>query len=348
MVLASYFLCYHFPPFQVTAMIDRTLRHLTGGGVIWDNHSCVPLRLDKLSFLQELRRVREAGISVVSLNISFGHHDSRSAISMVSAFRAWLQARSEEFVLIRNTADIEKVQATDRLGICFDMEGMDALDGNVDLVHAFYDLGVRWMLATYNIPNAAGGGCLGEDKGLTDFGRRVISEMNHAGMVVCATHCGYRTAREMIDASSTPVIFSHSNPRGRWDHPRNIPDGLMRECAARGGVIGINGFGPFLGDNDASTTTFVTHVEYAIEQVGDDHVGIGLDYVFDPADLDDFIAADPTTFPPHLYSRGPKMVEPWRLPEIGRALATRGHSEVTLRKVFGGNHLRIARSVWRG
>jgi membrane dipeptidase len=315
--------------------------------LIWDNHACMPLRPEDVSFLAQLERVHDAGVDVMTLNIAYGDEGSESAFRMLCTFRTWVEERPEKFVLVASAADIEAAYASKRLGLCFDIEGMDALDDDIRLVRIFYDLGVRWMLATYNRSNRAGGGCIGEDHGLTEYGRQVISEMNAVGMVVCGTHCGYRTAREMIDASAEPVIFSHSNPRGLWNHPRNIPDELMKACAARGGVIGITGFGPFLGANDAGTATFVAHVEYALDLVGEDHVGIGLDYVFDREELDRAIGADSETFPPEFYSQGAAMVEPWRLPEIGRALAERGHSTVTLRKLLGGNHVRIAREVWR-
>src|SRR3546814_13519900 len=83
------------------------------------------------------------------------------------------------------------------------------------------------MLLAYNKANPASGGCLDEDAGgLTDFGRRAIAVMNEVGMVVCGSHSSYRAAREAIDLSRTPVIFSHSNPRAVYDHPRNIPDDL--------------------------------------------------------------------------------------------------------------------------
>lgn len=315
--------------------------------LIWDNHACMPLRADDVSCLAQLERVHDAGVDVTTLNVAFGDQGSRSALRMLSAFRAWLEGQPHQYMLVARATDIDEAHASKRLGVCFDIEGMDALDGDIGLVRIFYNLGVRWMLATYNRSNRAGGGCIGEDHGLTDYGRQVIAEMNAVGMVVCGTHCGYRTAREMIDASADPIIFSHSNPRGLWNHPRNIPDELMKACAARGGVIGITGFGPFLGANDASTATFVAHVEYALDLVGEDHVGIALDYVFDRDELDRLIAADPDTFPPECYSQGAAMVEPWRLPEIARALAERGHSMVTLSKVLGGNHVRIAREVWR-
>jgi membrane dipeptidase len=333
--------CLVFP------MNNSTLKALTGGGIVWDNHACMPLRPNDLTFMPQLAKVRSAGVDVITLNIAFGGHNGRSAQSMLTAFRAWIDARPDEYQLICDVQSIESAADSGRLGICFDIEGMDALEGDLGRVRALYDQGVRWMLATYNRSNVAGGGCLSSDDGLTDFGCRVIREMNEVGMVVCGSHCGYRTAREMIDMSAYPIIFSHSNPRALWNHPRNIPDDLMTACASRGGVIGINGFGPFLGPNDASTATYVGHLEYALDLVGEDHVGIALDYVFDRSELDRFIATDPEMFPPEFYSQGAHMVEPWRLPEIARKLAARGHSATTLQKLFGGNHFRIAGQVWR-
>lgn len=327
---------------------DRPLNRLIGDGVVWDNHACMPLRPNDDSFMEQLDLVRSAGVNLVTLNVAYGGNgNSQSALAMLRAFHDFALARPDDFVLVCSVQDIEAASSTGRLGLCFDIEGMDALDGSLDNVERFYLLGVRWMLATYNRTNAAGGGCLGDDRGLTPFGRSVVARMNEVGMVCCGTHCGYRTAREIIDASASPVIFSHSNPRAVWDHPRNIPDDLMMACAARSGVIGINGFGPFLGQNDASTETFVRHVEYALDLVGDDHVGIALDYVFDRDEFDQLVATDPATFPPAYYAGGAQMVEPWRLPEIARLLLARGHSAETLGKLFGGNHLRIAREVWR-
>ena len=104
-------------------------------------------------------------------------------------------------------------------------------------------------LVAYNSNNLAGGGCQDDDCGLTSFGRRIIDEMADCGMIVCCSHAGYRTAREVIDCSANPVIFSHSNPRALRDHARKIPDALMRSCAARGWVIGINGIDLFLDEN---------------------------------------------------------------------------------------------------
>jgi len=229
---------------------------------------------------------------------------------------------------------------------------MNALGGQVDLVRLYYDLGVRWMLIAYNRANGAGGGCLDEpDRGLTAFGREVIGEMNRVGMVLCCSHAGYRTARQAIDASAHPVIFSHSNPRAVWNHPRNVPDDLMRACAARGGVIGLNGVGQFLSRDGRLTDAFVRHVEHALGVVGEDHVGIGLDHAVDPLEIDDLQAGHPAYFPSEIAPRGAvgrsATIEPWRLPEITRALKARGYAPTMLAKLFGENLVRITDQVWR-
>ena len=117
-------------------------------------------------------------------------------------------------------------------------------------VEHFYNLGVRTMLPTYNHANAAGCGCLdATDAGLTAWGRRLVAEMNSAGMVPDGSHCSVRTGLDLCETSTKPVIYSHSCMRSVWDHPRNITDDQARACADTGGVIGINGVGIFLGVN---------------------------------------------------------------------------------------------------
>jgi membrane dipeptidase len=325
------------------------LQRLSDGGLVWDNHLCMPLRPSDPSFLSQLERCREAGIDIVTLNVGYGRTSIEPHIRMLSLFRDWIAEHPQLCRLVLSTSDAKAAKAAGQLGVCFDIEGMTAVADQVDLVRIYYDLGVRWMLIAYNKNNAAGGGCLDVDSGLTSFGRKIIEKMNAVGMVLCCTHAGDRTAREAIDASSSPVIFSHSNPRAVFDHPRNIPDDVMRACAARGGVIGLNGLGIFLGKNDASIGTMVRHLEYALDLVGENHVGIGTDYAFDQDGTAQAVAANPEAFPPGLFSTedGVAMLAPWQLPELAQALERRGHSTETLGKLFGGNLMRIAGQVWR-
>jgi membrane dipeptidase len=219
------------------------------------------------------------------------------------------------------------------------------------MIQTYYDLGVRTMLIAYNEPNRAGGGCHGDPEiGLTAFGKAVVREMNQAGMMVDATHCSRRTTFDLFELSAAPVIFSHSVPAGVKKHPRNVDDEQMLACAKTGGVIGINGVGIFLGANDASTESLVRAIDYAVQLVGPEHVGLGLDFVFDRAELSAFIEASATTFPSgYGYTEnGPvQFVSPAQLSEVTSSLIGRGYPKGAIEGILGGNFSRVASQVWR-
>src|SRR3546814_1844183 len=97
--------------------------------------------------------------------------------------------------------------------------------------------------------------------------------------------------------------------------PIYIPDDLMRACAVRGGVVGITGVGMFLGHNDHRTETFADHVDYAVQLIGEDHVGIALDYVFDHSELEDYVKSAPDLFPTDFGEARMTLIEPGRSEE---------------------------------
>lgn len=316
--------------------------------LVWDNHVCLPLRLDDESFLPQLERHRRAGATMVSINAGFGATSFAAVRAMLHAFRAWFAARPERFLLVETPADVEGAATSGRLGIGFDLEGGDALQGDATRVAELARLGVRWMSIAYNRNNALGGGCQDEDGGLTPFGIEVLAALERHGVVACCSHTGPRTTFEVLERATRPVIFSHSNARACWDHPRNVGDDAIRRCAATGGVVGINGIGIFLGRNDATVDAVVGHVEHVVELVGPAHVGLGLDYIYDRAELDAYVAAHPELYPPAQgYAAGIAMLEPERLPALAERLLARGLSEVDVRAILGGNWLRVAREVAR-
>jgi membrane dipeptidase len=269
----------------------KTALDIIQGCLVWDNHGCMPLRPLDTSFLPQLARCRAAGFDHISLNVGFGDDSIEQHLRMIASFRHWLGQRASDYTLERTVDDIESARNSGKLAVSFDIEGANAVADQISLVQLYYDLGVRWMLLAYNRNSAAAGGCQDDDCGLTDFGRRLIDEMTRVGMVVCCSHLGSRSAQEVLEYAPGPVIFSHSNPSAVRPHPRNISDALMRACAAKGGVVGINGVGPFLGDNDTRSDTFVRHVDYAVQMIGPQHVALGLDHVFDQAEVDAGMAA---------------------------------------------------------
>jgi membrane dipeptidase len=322
---------------------------LLRSSLVWDNHGCMPVaRPHDTTFLPQLERYRAAGVSAVMLNVGFGDMGIEEHVRTLASLRHWIKARPDEYLLLCSADDVERAHATGRLAVGFDIEGANAVADQPSLVSLYYDLGVRWMLLAYNTNNRVGGGCQDEDQGLTSFGREVIAEMERVGMQVCCSHTGHRTVRDVFEVATRPVIFSHSNPSAVYPHPRNIPDDLIRACAATGGVVGINGIGSFLGKNDNSSETFARHVDHVAQLVGAQHVALGLDYVFDTQELDDYLSKMAHTFPAELgYEKGVRMVAPEQLEAIVLALQRLGYRDADLRAVLGGNLMRLARTVWK-
>jgi membrane dipeptidase len=315
--------------------------------LVWDNHACLPL--DKArAFLPEIRRFARAGVDVLGINIGDADVSLERQLRMAADVRDFIDAHPGEFVLALTVADIERAKAHGRLAVFFDVEGGYAMGDQLSVLQRYADLGVRWMLLVYNKRNLIGSGVHDEiDEGLTEFGRQVVAELDRVGIIKCCSHTGYRTAREVLEHSTKPVIFSHSNPRALKDHPRNIPDELIRLCAKTGGVVCINGVGIFLGDNDVRTQTFADHIDYVASLVGVDHVGLGLDYMFDMAGVEETLAKNADMWPAAWgYKPGIKLFAPEQLPELTETLLDRGHSEGNIEKILGGNMLRVAEEVW--
>ncbi|PUE47331.1 dipeptidase [Limnohabitans sp. 2KL-51] len=325
-----------------------TARKLIDAVPVWDHHACFPLRPNDPAFLPQLARHKAAGFDAITVNIGFGEQGPEEHLRMIAALRHWLMARPKEYLLLLQADDIERARSTGRLAVGFDIEGANAVGDQLSLIQLYYDLGVRWMLMAYNTSNRAGGGCQDEDGGLTSFGRAMVKEMERVGMLLCLSHTGHRTVREVLAMATQPLIFSHSNCAALHPHPRNIPDELIRACAATGGVVGINGVGIFLGKNDISSETYARHVDHVVQLVGPAHVSIALDYVFDLRELEEHVEKMKGTFPPGLgYELGARFVPPEQLEEIVVTLQCWGYSDADLTALLGGNLLRLAKQVWK-
>jgi membrane dipeptidase len=316
--------------------------------VVWDNHACMPLRADD-AFLPQLERCRRSGVTVVTLNIGLDLTSFDQNVRVLAHFRQFVQRHADRYLLVQSLADVHEARRSGRLGVCFNLEGTRALGDQLSMVEFFHSLGVKWMLMAYNRNNSVGGGCQDEDSGLTAFGRDVLDEMQRVGMVPCCSHSGWRTARQVMDHVDGPVIFSHSNCYALHAHPRNIPDELIKACAATGGVVGINGVGPFLGiDGDGPVAAMARHIDHVVQLVGPDHVGLALDYVFDMQELQDYFTAHPEAFPPEEgYGESFQFVPPEQIPPLIDLMSDRGYPPEAIRKIIGGNHLRVAAAAWR-
>jgi membrane dipeptidase len=225
-------------------------------------------------------------------------------------------------------------------------------------VRIFYQLGIRMMHLTYQRRNMIGDGC-GEktDAGLSDFGEAAIAEMNRVGVIPDCAHSGWQTSLEAARVSTKPVVASHSVCGAIYPHIRSKPDEVIKAIADSGGYIGICCIPRFLrGDGDVSV--LLNHVDHVIRKFGSDHVAIGTDVAYQPQDASRERAKVPSRgkrrtefrslWPADDYQTSQQASDSlawtnWPLFTVG--LLQRGHSEDVIRKVIGGNVMRVAKST---
>ncbi|MBV8182218.1 MAG: membrane dipeptidase [Mycobacterium sp.] len=314
--------------------------------LLWDQHTCLPLRTD--TDVDPLTRYQQRAGAFVSVNAGYSPHSFTDVMVLLRHYRAAVAAHPD-LELAATFDDVEAITRGGGIAVVFDLEDSHPLDDNLDNLAALANLGVRTLLPTYNHANRAGSGCLDSaDGGLTGWGRAVVVEMNDVGIVPDGTHCSARTGLDMCEVSTGPVIYSHSCMRAVWDHPRNITDDQARACAATGGVIGITGVGIFLGPNTPTLDAMTRHLEYAVDLVGIEHVGVSTDFSFDYADVVDEITRNAHLFDDSYTRWGPiQWMPPETLLMLGEHLSQQGWTSSDVDAVLSGNFSRVAQRVWR-
>jgi membrane dipeptidase len=223
-------------------------------------------------------------------------------------------------------------------------------------IRLFFQLGIRMMHVTYNRRNVLGDGCAEPaNAGLSDLGRAAIAEMNRCGVIVDVAHSGWRTSLEAAKASAKPMVASHSGAAAVYRHIRSKPDEVIRAIADTGGFVGVFSVASFLGPR-GDLKAMLDHIEYLVKRFGGDHVAIGTDLAYIPerADLEyrkmdrrpkartRYEAFWPagaldSSFHPSLAWTN------WPMFTVG--MVQRGISDDDIRKILGGNVMRVARAV---
>ncbi len=329
-------------------MISADARDLHADALVWDMTQPIitPGEPERKAVLFD--RIAGAGCDVVSITLAIDGMDLRAACQQLVEQRRFVAGRDERRVVVESVADIARAREEGRLAVGLHFQGTAPFEDNLDWVQLFYRLGVRHALMAYNEANRVGCGChVEEDTGLTDFGRALIAEMNRVGMIVDCAHTGYRTTMETFEASQAPAIVSHTNVRALCDHPRCVWDDQIIACARQGGVLGMTCLSGFLGGEGSTPARIVDHIDHVVQLVGPAHVGLGLDYVYDIATFNAFVARMPDKYPPGGGYTDMAQLELEEVPGITEELLRRGYAEKDVRGILGENWLRVCGEVWK-
>lgn len=271
----------------------------------------------------------------------------------------WCDLAHQDFVVpCLRVSDIQRAHDEGKVALVASMEGAAMIEHDVDRIDLLFGFGVRALGITYSESNALGNG-LKEDRdgGLTKFGKRAVERMNKVGMLIDCSHCGDQTTLDTIEWSEKPILLSHIGARALWDSNRLAPDEVLEACAAKGGVIGVEAAPHTTITRDHPVhdlDAFMAHFEYIARLVGIDHVGFGPDTLYgDHVGLHGVYSAalslkeskGTADFPRVGYVKG--LENPTEgSKNIVRWLVKHGYSDEDIRKVMGGNALRLLAQVW--
>ncbi len=308
-------------------------------------------------------------------------HFARHTLDLIDSVYEQAARHPDRMVMAFSVDDIERAHREHKLAALLGIEGGHSIENDIRLLRDFYRLGVRYMTLSWSNTNefADSSGDIKDSKithhnGLTDDGKKIVLEMNRLGMLVDISHVADKTFFDVMEVSKAPVIASHSSARALTEHPRNMTDDMLRAVAKNGGVVQINFYNAFIDENyrkaaeaqaasrDAAVkdnaekikasgktltyldndrverewaakiprpplSSLIDHIDHVAKIAGIDHVGLGSD--FDgvsgatPQGIDS--AAD--------------------LPKITQALLDRGYSPNDIKKILGGNLLRVFREA---
>jgi membrane dipeptidase len=310
-------------------------------------------------------------------------HFARHTLDLIDAVYEQAARHPDRMMMAFSVDDIERAHKQKKLAALMGIEGGHSIENDVHVLRDFYRLGIRYMTLSWSNTNewADSSGDVNNPKiehhnGLTDGGKQIVLEMNRLGMLVDISHVADKTFYDAIATTKAPVIASHSSARALTNHPRNMTDDMLRAVAKNGGVVQVNFYNAFIDENyrkaaeaqskdrkaavkadrekraaAGETPTYldadrierewanriprpplkslIDHIDHIAKVAGVDHVGLGSD--FDgvsgqtPEGIDS--AAD--------------------LPKITQALLDRGYAADDIRKILGGNLLRVFREAER-
>ena len=330
---------------------------------------------DQPDFHTDIPRLRRGGVGAqfwsVYVPVSTASQNSSltTTLEQISMVRDLTEEYSDVFELAMNSSDIKRIREQGKIASLIGVEGGHSIENSINVLRQLYREGARYMTLTHSMSLDWADSCTDKviSGGLSEFGIEVVHEMNRLGMVVDLSHVSPDCMRAALKATRAPVMFSHSSAKAIADHPRNVPDDVLVLTKKNGGVVMVNFFPDFVHPGDAERSLrrskrkeelseqfaddneqadallrqwelknprsnlctvhdLLDHIDHIAKIAGVDHVGIGSDYDGVPA--------------------LPKQLEDVSTyPVITQGLLDRGYSEQSIRKILGGNMLRVLQRV---
>jgi membrane dipeptidase len=261
-----------------------------------------------------------------------------TSVDRLPRYPKFFQRYSDVYHLIQTAEDLTRAKKDGKCGIVIYMQKDFSLNGDLDRLLEWKKLGLRVLQFTYSGRNELGGGSDFDDEPLSEFGKSVLKACNANGILVDVSHCGKQTTLDIASGSTKPVTANHANAEELCGHRRNKSLEEIRAIVATGGVIGVTTIGRFLQPKErrsASIDDFLNHIDYIVEKVGIEHVGISSDCYLDGKQV--YPQWDNTDRFLNSYER-------WH--HVAHRLVKRGYKERDLIKILGGNFLRVFRSTF--
>jgi membrane dipeptidase len=365
--------------------LSSRARELHFSSLVFDTHADTPQRLffDQFDLAKrdaegcvDIPRLREGGVGAIFFALWVpveitGAAATRRARGLLDAVLKQIEIHSGDLALAVSVAEVRAARARNKIAVLLGVEGGHAIDNDLEVLREFHTRGVRYMTLTHNAATewADSSNDAPRHRGLTDFGKQVIREMNQLGMLVDVSHVSDATFYDVLEVSRAPVIASHSCCRALCDVPRNLDDAMIKALASRGGVIHItfhDGFlsqeyaqanralaaeiasnekivGQKFGENEARNLMELQRLSDEsiragkLPQVSWEKIVDHIDHAVRIAGADHVgVGSD---FDGAFMPEG--MEDASKFPRITEGLLARGYGEVDIRKILGENTLRV-------
>jgi len=292
-------------------------------------------------------KLSSAGVTAINYTVAM-NHSFRETIMRLLDLQDLIDENKDIATFVTSAREILEAKKEGKVGIIAGFQNIAPLEGDLRFLRIYENLGVRIIQLSYHFRNIAADGCKERtDSGLSEWGVELVKELNKLNILIDLAHVGRKSVLEAIELSRDPVIASHCNPRNILDVYQNKTDEEIMALAEKGGVIGVTAFPRMLcGDPDRNCTIerVLDCIDYVVNLVGVNHVGIGLDFAEGWAEF-------PVTrrvlikIDGRIYTWPKELRTITDLPNLTKGLIERGYSKGEIKKILGLNFLRVFREV---